>query len=163
MSVNGGGKSELKLHHKLLIGLMHPLFLLTRGMTLGVRAACFNEKGEVFLVKHTYLPGWYLPGGGVERNETAIQAVLKEMREEGNLEPVAPVALFHVYYNNRVSRRDHVLLYRTKAQQVAPRPPDGEIAECGFFHPDALPEDATDATRFRLAELAGTRPPADFW
>jgi len=163
MSVTGGHKSELGLRHRLMLKVFHQLHFIRRGMTLGVRAACFNEKGEVFLVKHTYVPGWYLPGGGVERRETAMQAVLKEMQEEGNLEPVAPVVLFHVYFNNRVSRRDHVLLYRTEVRQVMPRLPDGEIAECGFFHPDALPEDATDATRFRLAELAGARPPADLW
>ena len=163
MSVNGNDKSELKLRHKFLLRLSHQWHFIRRGMTLGVRAACFNEKGEVFLVRHTYLPGWYLPGGGVERNETMMQAVLKEIREEGNLEPVAPVLLFHAYHNNRVNARDHVLLYRTEVRQTAPRLPDYEIAECGFFPPDSLPDHATVATRSRLAELAGREPPSDIW
>lgn len=157
------GNDGLKRRHRLLLGLVHPLYFLLRGMTLGVRAACFNAAGEVFLVRHTYLPGWYLPGGGVERGETALQAVLKEIREEGNLEALTQPALFHAYYNNRVSRRDHVLLYRAEVRQTAPRPPDREIAACGFFDPDSLPEEATAATRLRLAELAGLRPPSDLW
>ena len=37
-----------------------------RGMTLGVRAACFDGDGRVFLIRHTYVRGWYFPGGGVE-------------------------------------------------------------------------------------------------
>ncbi|MEM9842987.1 MAG: NUDIX domain-containing protein, partial [Pseudomonadota bacterium] len=36
-------------------------------MTLGVRAIVENAEGQVLLVRHTYTPGLYLPGGGVER------------------------------------------------------------------------------------------------
>lgn len=158
-----GGNDELKLRHRLLLRIVHPLQFMVRGMTLGVRAACFNEKGEIFLVRHTYVPGWYLPGGGVERDESALQALLKEIREEGNLEALEPPVLFHAYHNNHVSRRDHVLLYRVKVCQFAPRPPDREIAESGFFDLQNLPSAATRATRFRLAELAGEKSPSDVW
>ena len=35
--------------------------------TLGVRAMIFDEKkGKLLLVKHTYIDGWFLPGGGVK-------------------------------------------------------------------------------------------------
>ena len=74
-----------KLFTFVLTRSMHLVFIFTRGMTLGVRAACFDQQGRVFLVRHTYLPGWHLPGGGVERDETALQALAKEIREEGNL------------------------------------------------------------------------------
>jgi len=51
-------------------------------MTLGVRAIVFDEqKNSVFLVKHTYVPGWQLPGGGVDSGETFGQALEKELRE----------------------------------------------------------------------------------
>ena len=163
MSDDKGGNDGLKLRHRLLLRLIHPLQFLQRGMTLGVRAACFNAKGEVFLVRHTYVPGWYLPGGGVERGETVIEAIHKEIREEGNLEAVSAPALFQVYHNRRVNIRDHVLLYRIDVRQTALRLPDHEIAECGFFALDALPEGATKATLLRLAELRGEIKPADFW
>ncbi|MCX8996606.1 NUDIX domain-containing protein [Rhizobiaceae bacterium BDR2-2] len=163
MSDTGSGNDGLQLRHRLLLRLVHPVQFFLRGMTLGVRAACFNERGEVFLVRHTYVPGWYLPGGGVERGETAMQALLKELREEGNLEPVSTPVLFHAYFNHRVSRRDHVLLYRAEVRQTAPRPADREIAESGFFDPERLPENATKATRLRLDEIRGLQPPPDHW
>lgn len=145
------------------ISLLHVFFRFRRGMTLGVRAACFDDEGRIFLVRHTYVPGWYMPGGGVERNETAFAALEKELREEGNLVLLEPPQLLHAYFNSRISRRDHVLFYRARVRQSAPRLPDREIAESGFFALDALPDGLTRATLDRLAELAGTRPVSHLW
>ncbi|MDH4412345.1 MAG: NUDIX domain-containing protein [Rhizobium sp.] len=159
----GPDSERLGWPKRFLIRVLHVYFAISRGMTLGVRAACFDEAGRIFLVRHTYVPGWHMPGGGVERGETAIQALLKEMREEGNLEPVDTPELFHVYFNARISRRDHVLLYRVTVRQTVERPADREIAEAGFFDLDALPETTTQATRLRIAELRGGVSPAHHW
>ena len=52
--------------------LFHALFLVRRPMTLGVRALIYDRHNDsVFLIRHTYVPGWQLPGGGVEVGETA--------------------------------------------------------------------------------------------
>ncbi|MBF2715338.1 NUDIX domain-containing protein [Agrobacterium vitis] len=155
--------SRLSSVKKCVVRLLHIYFAITRGMTLGVRAACFDDQGRIFLVRHTYLPGWYMPGGGVERGETASQALQKELREEGNLVMTAPPVLLQSYLNRTASRRDHVLFYRTLVRQTAPRLPDREIAESGFFALDALPEGITPATRRRLAELVTDGPYADLW
>ena len=154
---------RLEWPKRFLVRVLHIYFAVSRGMTLGVRAACFDEAGRIFLVRHTYVPGWHMPGGGVERGETAIEALLKEMREEGNLEAVSAPELFHVYFNTRISRRDHVLLYRVDVRQSADRPADREIAECGFFQTEALPDGTTEATRRRIAELRGEVPPTHHW
>lgn len=159
----GTDSERLGWPKRFLVRLLHVYFAVSRGMTLGVRAACFDEAGRIFLVRHTYVPGWHLPGGGVERGETAIKALFKEMREEGNLEATGTPELFHVYFNARISRRDHVLLYRVTVRQTADRPADREIAECGFFPPDALPDATTEATRRRIAELRGEIAPAHHW
>lgn len=144
--------------------LAHLYFSLTRGMTMGVRAACFDEAGRVFLVRHSYVPGWHLPGGGIERGETALEAVAKEIREEGNLALGAPPQLLQVYFNRQTSKRDHVLLYRCDGvTQTAPRLKDREIVEAGFFTLDALPAATTAATRRRLEEIAGRAVFEDFW
>lgn len=148
---------------KTIVRILHVYFALSRGMTLGVRAACFDRDGRIFLVRHTYLPGWYLPGGGVERGETAAQALEKELREEGNLRITAQPVLLQACLNLSGSRRDHVLFYRVEVEQTAPRLPDHEITECGFFHLNALPDGVTSATRRRLNELATGGPYAPLW
>lgn len=146
-----------------IVFLMHKVFAVTRGMTLGVRAACFDEEGRIFLVRHSYVPGWYMPGGGVERGETVPAALAKELREEGNLEIIGEPELFHVYRNLNASPRDHVVFYRATVRQTAPRPPDREIVESGFFALDALPEAVTTATLRRLAELSGAAEKPANW
>ncbi|OOO36232.1 NUDIX domain-containing protein [Agrobacterium sp. YIC 4121] len=157
------GRQARPFHMRVFIRFLHFVFLFTRGATLGVRAACFDEKGRIFLVRHTYLPGWYLPGGGVERGETLLVALHKEIREEGNLEAASRPELFHVYLNLEGSNRDHVALYRLDVTQTKSKKPDHEIAESGFFDLSKLPEGVTAATRRRLAELAGEAAIADHW
>ncbi|AYD01707.1 NUDIX domain-containing protein [Neorhizobium sp. NCHU2750] len=162
--MSGTGIAEIGTWRtRLVVWLLHRFFFLSRGMTMGVRAACFDAEGRVFMVRHTYVPGWYLPGGGMERGETALQALAKELREEGNLVMTEAPELFHVYFNRRASKRDHVLFYRVSVKQTAPRPPDREIAENGFFAFDALPDKVTDATLRRLAELRGEVERSDYW
>lgn len=152
------------LFEKPLMRLLHGVHLVARPMTLGVRAAIFDPGGSVFLVRHTYVPGWYMPGGGVEPGETAIEALTREVLEEGNIELDAPPELFSVFFNRNASNRDHVLLYRCGTfVQAEGKKPDAEIAETGFFHPDALPTGTTEATRRRLAELRGDTAPDAYW
>jgi 8-oxo-dGTP pyrophosphatase MutT (NUDIX family) len=151
------------LRYRLLTRVAHTAYFFIKGMTIGVRAACFDDQGRLFLVRHSYIPGWHMPGGGVERFETVRQALAKELREEGNLELTAPAQLIHVYFNRRTSKRDHVVFFRCQVRQTAPRPRDREIVECGFFPLDALPEGTTSATRRRLAELAGEAEFDELW
>jgi len=148
---------------RVLTRMVHFAFLFIKSMTVGVRAACFDKEGRIFLVRHSYVPGWHMPGGGVERYETVRGALEKELREEGNLVLTAPPQLIHVYFNRRTSKRDHVVFYRCEVEQTAPRMRDREIVETGFFALDALPEGTTSATMRRLAELAGKAEHDDLW
>jgi ADP-ribose pyrophosphatase YjhB (NUDIX family) len=144
--------------------VLHFYWRFSRGVTLGVRAVVIDGGGRVFLIVHSYVPGWHLPGGGVEIGETAAVALARELREEGNIELVDQPALFGVYFNRRISRRDHVALYVVRAfRQDAPPRPNREIIAHGFFAPDALPAETTRATRERLAEVLGGRKPAELW
>ncbi|RFC63717.1 NUDIX domain-containing protein [Fulvimarina endophytica] len=149
---------------KLKRRVFHAGFLLTRPMTLGVRVAAFDEAGRVFLVRHTYVSGWHMPGGGVDAGESAGEAALREMAEEGNLEAPNGLALRSVHFNPAYSRRDHVLFYEARGvTQTGPRAPDREIAETGFFAAGALPEGTSRATRRRLDELVGVAVPDPRW
>ena len=134
--------------------------LLSRPMTLGVRLLAYDEGGRVFLVRHAYREGWYFPGGAVDPGETALAAVRREAEEEGHLLCDTEPRLLAVFYNRREGR-DHVILYRCdRVRQAQPRLPDREIAETGFFSPDALPAGTTPATRRRIEEdrTGATRP-----
>jgi ADP-ribose pyrophosphatase YjhB (NUDIX family) len=142
----------------------HLYWRMSRGLTLGVRGLVIDEAGRIFLVKHTYVRGWHLPGGGVEPGETLREALARELKEEGNIDLLAPPALHAVYFNTRVSRRDHVALFVIGAfRQPAPPVPDREIMAHGFFAIDALPEDTAASVRARIAEVLMGAPTAQRW
>jgi ADP-ribose pyrophosphatase YjhB (NUDIX family) len=132
-------------------------------VTLGVRAMVFAPDGSIFLVKHSYLPGWHLPGGGVDSRETLRQAVARELREEGNVTLTAEPELFAVYLNRGPAQRDHVALYVVRAFTQTPPQPNREIVDHGFFAPDALPPETVGATRRRIAEVVDGEPLSEFW
>jgi ADP-ribose pyrophosphatase YjhB (NUDIX family) len=138
--------------------------LLQRPMTLGVRGLVLDSQDRVLLVRHTYVPGFYLPGGGVESGETFVQALARELMEEGNIHLDGEPRLHGVYLNKRASKRDHVALYVVRAFRCGgPRLPDREIAQAGFYTLDALPDDTTSATRARLAEVLNGAPVSPYW
>lgn len=144
--------------------LFHLFFLLKRPMTLGVRAIVEDEKGQVLLVRHTYVPGWHLPGGGVETGQSFLQALADELREEANVELSGKARLLGIYFNKQASKRDHVAVFHcTRWKVTTPKIPDREIAETGWFSMDKLPEGTTQATRRRLSELQEGQQPDEFW
>lgn len=139
-------------------------FLLSRGLTVGVRGAAIDGENRVCLVRHTYAPGWHLPGGGVEIGEDAVEALARELREEAAIAVTGAPRLHGAFFNGHVSRRDHVLVFAVRDFAVlGPKRPDREIAACGFFPLDALPADTTRGTRDRLAEIAAGRVPGARW
>jgi ADP-ribose pyrophosphatase YjhB (NUDIX family) len=133
-------------------------------MTLGVRGLVINEDQRIFLVKHTYVSGWQLPGGGVEPGETIAEALARELAEEGNIEILEPPVFHGLFFNSHASQRDHVALFIVRSFYQARAPvPDAEIAAHGFFSLDVLPEDTTPATRARIAEAMLGAPLSERW
>lgn len=145
--------------------LFHLYFVLRRPMTLGVRGLIHDRASRsVFLIRHTYVPGWQLPGGGVEVGETMNEALARELAEEGNIALTAPPVFKSMHFNPRSSRRDHVGFYLLEHfSQTAPKRPDHEIAEAGFFPLDRLPQGTTPATLRRIAEVFDGEQPSPYW
>lgn len=144
--------------------IFHLYWRFARGMTLGVRAVVLDGNNRVFLVKHSYISGWHLPGGGVETGESFGDALWRELLEEGRIELTGEPALHGLFFNSHVSRRDHVAVYivRQFRQDRLPEP-NREIVACGFYAADALPADTTKGTRRRIAEVLEGRLPIATW
>lgn len=149
---------------KVIQRLLHFYWRFSRPMTLGVRALVVDGDKRVLLVRHTYVAGWYLPGGGVETGETMEQALAKELREEANLFIEKTPVLIGVYRNAKASLRDHVMLYHVKEWRQPEMPqPNSEIAECAWFALDDLPEGITAGTLRRIDEVLNGTALDAYW
>jgi 8-oxo-dGTP pyrophosphatase MutT (NUDIX family) len=144
--------------------VLHLYWRFARGMTLGVRGVVLDGETRVFLVKHSYVSGWHLPGGGVEVGESFCDALKRELMEEGRIEVSGEPRLHGVFFNSYASRRDHVAVYvvRQFRQDRLPEP-NREIIDCGFFAASALPPDTTEGTRLRIGEVLENKAPIATW
>jgi ADP-ribose pyrophosphatase YjhB (NUDIX family) len=135
-----------------------------RPMTLGVRAVVADGDERILLVRHSYVPGWHFPGGGVQAGESCVQALGRELKEEAMIAIDAPPLLHGVFQNADASRRDHVVVYVVRAFRIlGERKPNWEIQEARFFPRTALPQGTTADTRARLAEIFENAPIAVRW
>jgi len=130
---------------------------------VGVRALIVRD-GRVMLVRHTYLRGWYLPGGKVDRGETVYNALNREVEEECGLK-VKSARLTAVYSNSEQNRNDHIVLFCVDDFETTEIKPiyKFEIAEANFFDLDKVPPDTTPATRRRLAEFNCQEFNSEYW
>lgn len=142
--------------------IFRPWWRLTRAMTLGVRGIVRNAGGEVLLVRHSYMPGWHFPGGGVERGETLRVALERELQEEGGV-AVAGVPRLHGVFASRSFSGDHVAVFEVTDWTVTAHSQGHEITGCDFFGVDALPRETTIGTRARIAEITTGQPVSDWW
>lgn len=137
-------------------------WFITRPRTRGVRAIALTPEGRILLVRHSYVPGWHLPGGGHEAGESAEAAVLRELREETGMVSHGPVRLLGTLQHRPNYRRDTVTLALVE-QVVFTFRPSLEIVEATAFDPDALPAETTAGTCRRIAEWREGRPVPDAW
>jgi len=130
--------------------------------SLGVRAIVLNKAGEILLVKHSYESGWFLPGGGVDKNESIQAAVKRELKEEAGICVVGEPKLFACYIHSILGAMDYPFLFiiqdYTEIKANSP-----EIAEYGFYPYEALPETTSPGTLRRLKEYFDKVPVSEKW
>jgi 8-oxo-dGTP pyrophosphatase MutT (NUDIX family) len=128
----------------------------------GCRVVALDPENRVLLVRHSYgNRRWYLPGGGIGRDERPIDAAVRELAEETGCALAEPwlVAVYDETLSG-AANRVHIVAGRT---EDAPKADGREIVAVGFFAPDALPEPMSPHYAQRLrgwitAAAAGTPP-----
>jgi 8-oxo-dGTP pyrophosphatase MutT (NUDIX family) len=108
-----------------------------RPVQMGVRVLML-EGDKALLVRHTYLPGWFLPGGGLKRNETLEHAARRECLEETGAK-LNEVTLLGVFTSFIQWKTDHTAVFLCRDFEIVGTP-DGEIAEARAFPLHHLPE-----------------------
>ena len=124
--------------------------------------ALVERDGKVLLVRHSYMPGWLLPGGGVGSGEPAERAIVRELKEEIGLVRSAPPALFGIYSRKVGWVTNVIVLYRLYDAEFTFLP-NLEVREILMADPRTPPPQTPNSVRRRLAELAGMEPRSPYW
>ena len=137
---------------------------MSRDLTLAAAVVLRDGDGRVLLVKENYgRRRWGLPGGALDPGESPSAAAIREAAEETGLR----VQLSHLVSVDflRTSRPGLRFIFEgTIAGREPAVQPGGEIAELGWFSPDALPgpttrtaphgiRDAVDGSRGAFREI----------
>ena len=120
-----------------------------RPVRVGVRAMMIQD-GNVWLVRQTYMPGWFMPGGGVKRGETLDAAARREALEETGAE-LGELTLLGAYTNFTEWKTDHNVVFICHEFKFVGKP-DSEVAELRVFPLNDLPEDLWPGHKRRLEE-----------
>ena len=131
-------------------------------LAFGAMGLVEDGDGRVLLVRHRYMPGLGLPGGGVGTGEPPVEAVVRELKEEIGLSSCATPELFGLYTRRVGWTTNLVALYRVRRAALAFKP-SLEIMEAVFIDPANPPDETSPATRRRLAEVTGSVPVSPYW
>lgn len=144
--------------------MLRPFWRMRRGLTLGAQGVVIDSDERVLLVRHSYRPGWWCPGGGVEWGETIEAALARELEEEVGVTLTGPVTLHGIFSNFGNFPGDHIAVFVVRHWQ---RREDyrkrGEIAETQMFGRGDLPDRLDPGTRARLAEIFDQAPLRPLW
>ena len=128
-----------------------------RPISMGVRVMMIQD-GKVWLVRQTYMPGWFMPGGGLKKGETLDEAARREAREETGAE-LGELTLLGAYSNFTEWKSDHNIVFICTDFEFKGKP-DSEIAELRAFALNELPDGIWPGHRRRLQEYqAGIQNP----
>ena len=131
-------------------------------VAFGASAIVEDAQGRVLLVRHSYMAGWHLPGGGVDGGEPPAGAVIRELKEEVGLLRSSPPEFVGLFTRKVGWATNVVALYRVR-DAVLDFKPSLEIREIVFADPKAPPEGTTAGTRRRMRELVEGIERSPYW
>ena len=125
----------------------------------GVRAIIVNGDGEILLQDRKDNALWGLPGGAVEFDETALEALRREVKEETSLEVIEaePMGLYcgpsqKFIYANGDEVQCFAVAFIVRKWRGALHADGKEGAAVRFFPGSALPENIVPVHRQTLAD-----------
>jgi len=148
----------VSLNYRLLYLLARCYWRIFRPLTLGVKVMLIADE-SIWLVQHSYQPGWFLPGGGVKKNEVLETAVRREAKEELGAE-LGELRLFGVYTSTSQYKNDHVVVFYCHDFTVG-QADKAEIRAVRPFPLRQLPIDLSRGTRHRIEEYLAGRSKAE--
>ena len=148
----------MSLKWRLLYLLARCYWRIFRPLTLGVKLMLI-EAESIWLVQHSYQPGWFLPGGGVKKNEPLETAMRREAQEELGA-VLDELHLFGVYSNTNQYKNDHVTVFYCH-DFIVGSADKAEIRKVQQFPLRQLPPDVSRGTRRRIEEYLAGRPKAE--
>lgn len=149
---------------RVLYRVLRPYWRLRRGVTLGAQGIVLDEAGRVLLIRHTYKPGWWFPGGGVEPGEAAETSMRRELREEALIEVIGRPMLHGIFTNFASFPGDHIAVFIVRAwRRTEGKPRTNEIEAVAWFAMADLPPDINPNSRRRLAEVCEDAERSEVW
>ena len=130
----------------------------------GVRALIFNPRGEILLLRRLDMPRWCLPSGSVELEETALDALKREVAEETSLVVLKaePMGLYsgptqRFTYPNGDEIYCFSIAFVVRQWEGEPRPDGIEGSELRFFEMSQLPDDLVATHKPTIEDYAHYR------
>lgn len=133
----------------------------------GACAIVFDNKGRVLLHRRSDNGQWVIPGGAIEKNETAEAAALRETKEETGYDVSARrlVGVYSIPKDTTIQYPDGnvtvwvVIMFECDIIGGKPELSDETLA-VGWFPPDKFPENMRPAHVIRIRDALQKREAA---
>ena len=120
-------------------------------ISIGLAIVLMDKKGRVLLEKRSDNGKYCLPGGGINFDETVVEGLKREVKEETNLELKTPRLLMilsgkkeeFVYPNGDVTDYVDLIFYEKSDEEMKNLlKHDSESTELSFYSLDELPDES---------------------